>query len=207
PSARLMVIVMGFALFNQLLRKSESLGLIEGLAMPFGMDIHPNPIVALVGLGTNLAVLAAWIHQMAVQREAAHRELAQWQQQEQDRLRAEVDRQTRALNQALEYAEEKNRQRMQELGYVPHDLRAPLATIAGYTRLLQQAPATERDQHIHAIERSVSYQIALVDDLLEFAREELQPLQIEPTETDLQSLLDDIGGFASALAARQGNRF
>src|SRR5690606_20511828 len=37
PSAKLMVIVMSFALFNQLLRKSESLGLINGLAMPLGM--------------------------------------------------------------------------------------------------------------------------------------------------------------------------
>lgn len=207
PSGRLMVIVMGFALCNISLRKAEALGLAPEAILQLGLDIHPNPIVALVGLATNLAVLAAWIHQVGAQRAAARVELANWQQREQERLLAEVERQTRALNQALAYAEEKNRQQVQMLGYITHDLRAPLANIAGHARTLEQTVAPAREHHVQAIDRSVRYQLALIDDLLEFTRAELHPLRIAPSRTDLAALLNDIGDYAATLATVRGNRY
>ncbi len=206
PTARLMVLTTVFGLLSFALRIADDLGLIRSLFYWIGEDIQPNPVVALLGLCFNLVVLAAWISHVGKQRIAARAALATWQQSEQDRLREEVARQTQALNEALLYAEEKSRQKTQTLGYISHDLRAPLATIAGYVRLLntQNEPQAE---HIRAIERSVGYQLDLIDELMEYTKGELQPLDIVPVPTGLPSLLEEIASYAAALCARQHNQF
>lgn len=203
PTAKLMLLTATFALLNFGLRVGEDLGLA---ASWLHMDIHPNPVVAILGLAFNLVVLTAWICHVAQQRKAAQSALVTLQQTEQDRLREEVARQTTALNEALLYAEEKGRHKTQALGYISHDLRAPLATIAGYTRLLDKGDARQAE-HIQAIERSVGYQLDLIDELLEYTKEELQPLTIAPAPTGVPALLEEIASYAKALCADQYNRF
>ena len=207
PTARIMLLAVIFALFNFALRMLETLGsLPPGLAW-LKSDIHPNPVVSVIGLATHLIVLAAWINHVGKQRLAARAELADWQRTEHDRLREQVERRTLELNEALLYAEERNQQKIETLGYVSHDLRAPLATISSYARLLLDAADSKQSTLIHAIERSVNYQLGLIDELIGYAKAELQPLDIAPTETDLPSLLDDIAEYAVALCAQLNNQF
>lgn len=207
PGTKLMVLATSFALFNFALVVADLLGLARDTIQDLSLDVDPTPIIALVGVVTYLTVLAAWIHHVGAQRGAAHSTLLHWQEQEHARLRDEILRQTSALHDALRYAREKNQQMTQTLGYIGHDLRAPLATISGYMRLLRPGSDHHQVPHLQAIERSVVYQMALIDELLEYAKGELTPLEIAPVSTDLNALLRDIAQESLALSEPQGNRF
>ena len=111
------------------------------------------------------------------------------------------------LSAALSDAKTKDRQKVEVLGYISHDLRAPLATISGYSALLLADAPENQHKLVSTIQRSVKYQLGLIDELLEYAKSELQPLAIQPATTDLHRLLDDIHEYATALCAQQNNRF
>lgn len=207
PTARIMLLVMIFALVTFALRILETLGSLPTALAWLKSDIHPNPVVAIIGLATNLIVLAAWINHVGKQRTAARTELADWQRSEHNRLREQVAQRTLELNDALLYAEEKNQQLIETLGYVSHDLRAPLATITGYAGQLRELADSSQVRPIEAIERSVNYQLGLIDELVGYAKTELQPLDITPVATNLPALLDDIAEYAVALCAQLNNQF
>ncbi|QFZ84326.1 hypothetical protein GFK26_16940 [Variovorax paradoxus] len=111
------------------------------------------------------------------------------------------------LRTALADAEAKDRQKVEILGYVSHDLRAPLATISGYSSLLLANANQGQRKHLLAIQRGVKYQLNLIDELLEYAKAELQPLAIQPLTTDLPLLLDNISEYGVALCSQQNNGF
>jgi signal transduction histidine kinase len=150
--------------------------------------------------------LAAWTQHLSRQQLAAQRTLVHWQADEQLRLHEEVARKTHALNAALEQAEHHAREQTRLMAYISHDLRAPLATIIGNVRLLrdQGLPPTER---LQSIERSATYQLALIDDLLDHAKGELLPFSFEPRPVRLRALIDDVAQYADTLAQRQHNGF
>src|SRR5258708_11859126 len=179
PTARIMLLVMIFSLFDFALRMLETLGSLPTALAWLKSDIRPNPVVAIIGLATNLIVLAAWINHVGKQGIAARTELADWQRTEHERLREQAAQRTLELNDALLYAEEKNQQLIETLGYVSHDLRAPLATITGYARQLRELADSRPARPIQAIERSVNYQLSLIDELIGYAKAELQPLDID----------------------------
>ncbi len=207
PTARLMLVTVTFGAFNFASHVAESVGLLAHGPAWLNSDIHPNPVIAVTGLATHLAVLAAWINHVRRQRHEAHQALIEWQTSEQERLRHEVARRTLELNDALLDAQEKNRQKIETLGYVSHDLRAPLATIASYAKLLRDKADSRQTSLVLAIERSVTYQLALIDELVGYANAELRPLDIAPTATDLPVLLSDVAEYSIALGAQQNNRF
>jgi anti-sigma regulatory factor (Ser/Thr protein kinase) len=49
--------------------------------------------------------------------------------------------------------------------------------------------------------------LTLINELLEFTRNELQPLEVNPTRVSMKLLMDDIAQFAVALSAQQDNKF
>ena len=201
PGGRLAFPVMVTVTLGVCLRLTE-------LAMPE----HVFPafdayMLGFPGLLVGLVVLAAWTHHLSRQRHDAQRKLVQWQAHEQHRLQQEVSRKTRALNAALEQAEHRAREQTRLMAYISHDLRAPLATIVGHARMLRDVLASPPPTQLQAIERSANYQLALVDDLLEYARGELLPLALEPRPVHLPALIDDIAQYATTLAQRQNNRF
>src|SRR3546814_16003329 len=102
------------------------------------------PYAPLVNLATYTALLTAWTHQLIKQRQSASHSLAAWESVEQRRLKEEVTSQTDSLTQALQYATEKNRQKTEAIDFISHDLRAPMATIIGYAKLLKKNPTAER---------------------------------------------------------------
>ncbi|WP_354448927.1 sensor histidine kinase [Ottowia thiooxydans] len=111
------------------------------------------------------------------------------------------------LSAALTDAKTKDRQKVEVLGYIGHDLRAPLATISGYSALLLANADEKQHKILETIQRSVKYQLDLIDELLEYAKAELQPLTVQPGTTDLPRLLDEISEYAIALCSQQSNRF
>ena len=111
------------------------------------------------------------------------------------------------LSAALIETKIKERQKIEVLSYIGHDLRAPLATISGYSELLLADAHEKQHRLLRTIQRSVKYQMDLIDELLEYAKAELRPLEIQPTATDLPSLLRDISDYATALCRQQSNQF
>lgn len=119
--------------------------------------------------------------------------------------------QTSALNRSLRAelidTKAKDRHRVEVLGYIGHDLRAPLATISGYSDLLLAEVPAKQQKLLQTIQRSVQYQLALIDEMVEYARAELQPLEIQPCATNLLALLDEVSDYATALCLHKSNRF
>lgn len=207
PTGRVMLIAIAIATFNMLIRVLDGMNALPPVLFWLKSDIYPNPVIAIVGLATHLLVLAAWIHHVGRQRTEARKRLEHWQLTEQDRLRDEVARRTVALNDALQQVTTHMQQKIETLGYVSHDLRAPLSTINGYAKLLLQSATHSQARLIRSIDRSIRYQLTLIDELLAFTKAELQPLGVTPDTTDLPGLLDDLGHYALALCAQQDNRF
>ena len=104
-------------------------------------------------------------------------------------------------------AKTKNQQKTETIGFISHDLRAPLATISGYTALLLNDATEDQRKSLLSIQRSINYQLGLIDELQDFSKVELQPLSIQPTATDLQCLLSEISEYAIALCSQQKNDF
>lgn len=99
------------------------------------------------------------------------------------------------------------RRQTEALGYISHDLRAPAATIKGYVDLLRPAVPSDHASHLHAIQRSTDYQISLIDELLEYAAQDLRPLDIHPVTLDMRTFIAGLSEQGLALCQRQRNRF
>lgn len=93
------------------------------------------------------------------------------------------------------------------LSYVGHDLRAPLAIISGYIRLLRQAAAPAQHAYLDIIERSISHQFGLIEEVLAYSKSELQPFAVRPEETRLPGLMEELAHFGIALCTEQRNTF
>ncbi|WP_295983278.1 sensor histidine kinase [uncultured Variovorax sp.] len=200
PGGRLAFPVMIIVTVGMCLRVAE---LVAPTHMIRGFDAYA---LGFPGMLIGLVALAGWAHHLSRQQHCAQRALALWQAQEQQRLREEVERKTRALNAALEQAELQAREQTQLLAYISHDLRAPLSTIIGNVRRLGEE-GTSPPERLQAIERSAAYQLALIDDLLDYARSELLPFSFDSRPVHLRALIDDIAQYADTLAQRQRNRF
>ncbi|RQO52386.1 hypothetical protein DBV14_16115 [Variovorax sp. KBW07] len=159
------------------------------------------------GMLMGLVTLSWWGHRLARQHEESRDMLLQWQAQSQRKLQDEVQRKTRALNSALLQSEAQMHDQTRLMAIVGHDLRAPLATILGHVRLLRTEANAGSPTLLQAIERNAGYQLSLIDDLLDYAKGELQPIVPAPQPVDLPALIDDIAQYAATLALRQNNRF
>ncbi|CAM3721877.1 ATP-binding protein [Bordetella bronchialis] len=93
------------------------------------------------------------------------------------------------------------------LSYVGHDLRAPLAIISGYIRMLRQAATPHQHAYLDVIERSVAHQFELVDEILAYSKSELQPFTVSAESVELRPLMEEFAHFGIALCTHQRNRF
>src|SRR5918994_6943713 len=89
-----------------------------------------------------------------------------------------------------------------------HDLRTPLNVIIGFTDLLLMelpGPLNEAQRRqlrdIHAAGRAM---LAMTDSLVELARVESGDLEIEPEESALGSVLDDVRSSFRPIAEERG---
>lgn len=99
------------------------------------------------------------------------------------------------------------RRQSETLGYITHDLRAPVATVMGYLDLLRPTVTSRQAPHLQAIERSANYQLALIDDILEYSQYELKPLHIEPAMVELPGFIADIARQGQSLCRSRNNVF
>jgi signal transduction histidine kinase len=111
-------------------------------------------------------------------------------------------RQTTESVRRYQAAQEANRLQHHFLDRVSHDLRAPLSTIVGWTRVLRKAAADRETivKALESIERSVGLQTRLLDDLLDLSRMLSGRLGLEVRAVDLGPVVTAVVEKARAAA-------
>lgn len=118
-----------------------------------------------------------------------------------------VHQRTDQLEQSVLAAQEANRAKTEFLGHASHDLRSPLATIVGYTQMLQ-AKASSKDvsTELAVIRRTADHMLNVIDDLVDYARNAGKD-RIDPQPVYTAWLIDAIAPQAQALACANRNHF
>lgn len=157
--------------------------------------------------GTLLVGVTSRSLQLQRDHERTQRILLEIQSRQQSQLeRAVIDR-TRELRNALIAAEAANLAKNDFLARVSHDLRTPLTAIMGYADMIQAAGRADAPRG-GIIRRSANHLLALIDDLIDYARGGAsQGDVLHPAPIYLHALIDSVAAEAETLASRQGNRF
>jgi signal transduction histidine kinase len=120
------------------------------------------------------------------------------------RLRSEAEA-------ARDAAEAANRSKSEFLAAMSHELRTPLNAIAGYTDILQlgiHGPLTEEQKvDLSRIQRSQKHLLALINDVLNFARLEAGKVRITPKPVSTDALISTVETMIAPQLASRGLRF
>ena len=160
-------------------------------SVPLGTYDHP-----VTGGLDELGRLAASFDSMARQVAAARRELEQ--------RAAEADA-------ARREAEAANSAKSDFLAMMSHELRTPLNAIGGYAQLMQMGvhgPTTLAQQDaLRRIERSQAHLLALITDLLDFARIDAGRVQFAIEDVPLDEVLASVAALAGPQLQSRALRF
>ncbi len=116
--------------------------------------------------------------------------------------------QTRRLSDRLRFTEELQTAKSAFLARVSHELRAPLNTILGYSRMLARGSAKlSLAEGTSGIEKSSLRLLRLIDELLDEARAAAGKLTIQPTPLALRPWFGEIEHAARLTCEAHGNRF
>ncbi len=141
-----------------------------------------------------LAQLAEGINHLGESVERSQRHLEQQVEQATSDLRRTLDTlrsKNRELEIATEKAESANRAKSDFLARMSHELRTPLTSIQGFVRLLENAlPEAADRSYCHIIDQAATSLMALIDDILEFARLQTDPQRNPPTTFALRDPLE-----------------
>lgn len=149
--------------------------------------------------GGILLLLVTLLQIRKAQRRAISAKIAldEQRQTERRRLEQQVLLRTEELQRALEA-------RSSLLARISHDLRSPLIGIVDATR--QWRVGATRHDYPHIIEQSARQQMALIDELLEFSRDEMAGLELLEAPGYLHRFLHDVAEQAQLLAERNDSQ-
>lgn len=164
---------------------------LQGLIPNSVLTDYGPPLGGLIG---SALVLVAMIRRMVLQR-ALQSAL----------LEHTVRERTCELAQATQRAEASDAAKGRLLGYLGHDLRAPLASMVNLARTLR--PGSEFEGNRRAIERSSLLVLEMIDEMQQFARAPHSGAELEilPAPLYLHGLLAEIAEQTQALARAGGN--
>ncbi len=110
------------------------------------------------------------------------------------------------LEQAKESAISANHAKDRFIGNISHELRSPLNGIIGYAKILKrELPLDKRQtQEFEIIEESGLHLLTLINDLLDFSKNQANKMKLNPNEVNLPSFLKGIIGIVSSDAKQKG---
>ncbi|MCC7224147.1 MAG: response regulator [Chitinophagales bacterium] len=111
--------------------------------------------------------------------------------------KAEIEVQNRILAEQKSIIEEKSVYKDQFLANVSHELRTPLNGILGLSHLLEPLLATKQEKdYLRIIQNSTEHLSAIVNDLLDLSRLQVQQLRLNPQPFLPDKLLQNLEGIA-----------
>jgi signal transduction histidine kinase/CheY-like chemotaxis protein len=125
-------------------------------------------------------------------------DLDRQQKTETERLESTVTLRTEQLRESLQG-------RSALLARIGHDLRSPLGSIIDYARMLRSGIGGI--DYPRNIERNARHQLALIDELLEFSRGELQQMELLVVPGYLYGFLEEVAEEGEFLSSRRGNQW
>jgi signal transduction histidine kinase/ActR/RegA family two-component response regulator len=101
-----------------------------------------------------------------------------------------------AAEAAKEAAEAANRAKSEFLANMSHELRTPLNSIIGYSSILMNDRALSPQQAKGAkiIQRSGTYLLTLISDILDFSKVEASKIELDPSDFHFPSFLEEVCG-------------
>ena len=96
------------------------------------------------------------------------------------------------LERAKEKAEAADRLKSQFLDNMSHEIRTPLNAIVGFSSLLQEADADEREQYIEIINNGSAQLLSLINDILDMSSIEAGTFEFYPSTFDLADTFKEL---------------
>lgn len=183
PGALLMVQAFALTWLLSLLRLGQIFGFLPHDIL---IDYSQNWAMLLTG-SLVVIIIMDMLRKLRLEREEAeHKAVEARMQAEQDVLLH-----TRELRMAKELAEANSHAKSAFLAQLSHELRTPLHSILGYSGLILSESASASDRRrVAAVQQSGRHLLALIDELLDYARLEANKLALEPRPVYLHALLD-----------------
>ena len=128
------------------------------------------------------------------------------------RLRTQLQRNSALvadLQSALSRLATADRAKREFLAKMSHEIRTPLSIILGHTKLLKaknQSGVAPQPNSLDIIQRNGEYLLAIINDILDFAKIESGQINIERSPCTLIELLQNIQAVLSLTAMRKGLR-
>lgn len=97
---------------------------------------------------------------------------------------------------AREAAEAANRSKGEFLANMSHELRTPLNGILGYASILMhdRTLSPEQAKGAKIIQRSGTYLLTLIDDILDFSKAEVNQMKLDESDFHFPTFLEEVGG-------------
>jgi two-component system sensor histidine kinase BarA len=120
-------------------------------------------------------------------------------------LESEVDRRTFDLQVAKQAADEANAAKSQFLATMSHEIRTPLNGLMVMAELLAAADLAPRERrYADVVVRSGGGLLAIINDVLDYAKIEAGKIELEAIPLDLADVVDDVAQLFASKAAGQG---
>ncbi|MBE0564341.1 MAG: PAS domain S-box protein, partial [Krumholzibacteria bacterium] len=111
----------------------------------------------------------------------------------------------RSLKEAMVQAQASSRAKSEFLANMSHEIRTPMNCVIGIADLLADMEPTPRQrQYLEMIRQSGGALLAVINDILDLSKIEAGQFEIDPVETDLRALVEEVVSLIAFTAQSRG---